>query len=70
MHSKTSKKELETETIKIKQKLSQLHFSSNSVEKQPLVKLNLKFIFVTKQGKRTHKTDGQKRPFPVVRHFE
>ena len=33
MHSKTSKKELETETIKIKQKLSQLRFSSNSVEK-------------------------------------
>ena len=45
-----------------------MNFAYN--KKQPLVKSNLKFIFVTKQGKRTHKTDSQKRPFPVVRHFE
>ena len=45
-----------------------MNFAYN--KKQPLVKLNLKFIFVTKQGKSTHKTDSQTRPFPVVRHFE
>ena len=45
-----------------------MNFAHN--KKKSLVKLNLKFIFVTKQGKRTHKTDSQKRPFPVMRHFE
>ena len=81
MHSKTSKKELETETIKIKQKQQKVNYAFHQIQlkrimnfaynkKQPLVKSNLKFIFVTKQGKRTHKTDGQKRLFPVVRHFE
>jgi len=60
---------------------SQLRFSSTEIQlkkimnfaynkKQSHVKLILKFIFVTKQDKRGHKTDAQRRTLPVVRQFE
>lgn len=83
MHSKTSKKELDTKSDRKNQKLSikstTLFINRNSVEKimnfaynkkQSLVKLILKFMFVTKQDKRGHKTDTKKWPLPVVHHFE
>ena len=84
MHSKTSKKELDTKSDRKNQKLSiksTICFSSTEIQlkkimnfaynkKQSLVKLILKFMFVTKQDKRGHKTDTKKWPLPVVRHFE